>query len=116
MRILEKRQAVSHIIGYVLTLSLMAMVVAAALLMTNSVIEDKTRSAAELYAKDLANRVADAVVNVCLMKEQYPNANYSMSLEIPPQLINRYPYYIKLDNHNVYVNTTDGQVRSKSTI
>jgi len=116
MRILEKRQAVSHIIGYVLTLSLMAMVVAAALLMTNGVIEDKTRSAAELYAKDLANRVADAVVNVCLMKEQYPNANYSMTLEIPLQLINRYPYYIKLDNHNVYVNTTDGQVKSKSTI
>jgi hypothetical protein len=115
MNFLERNDAVSNLVGYVLTLSLTGFVVAASTLAVVTVIDEKTVSAAELYAQDLANRVASLITNICLIKEQYPNANYSTTFEIPLKLIDKYSYYVEISNQAVYVNSTDGVIKVSST-
>lgn len=112
----KKDYGVSHTVGYVLTLSITALVVTTLIFITNGEIDGKYLSAAEIYAEDLSNQIADFVVNICLMKETYENANYSINLDIPVQLIDRYSYYIEFGNSKVYVNSTDGKISKNSTL
>ena len=116
MRILKSNSGVSHLIGYMLTLSLTTVIIAVTIIMTNALIDEKARDAAEIYAENIANRVANAIINVCVLKEQYPNANYSIVLEIPTKLVDRFSYYIEIDKSAVYVRSYDGNIEEKSTI
>ena len=84
-------------VGYILTISLTAVIVSATVLTTNALIDEKTSAAAEIYAKNLANLVANRIINICLVKEQYPNTNYSTKMDIPLKLMNRYSYYIETE-------------------
>lgn len=116
MRILKSNSGVSHLIGYMLTLSLTTVIIAVTIIMTNALIDEKARDASEIYAENIANRVANAIINVCVLKEQYPNANYSTVLEIPTKLVDRFSYYIEIDKSAVYVRSYDGNIEEKSTI
>jgi len=115
MKLIKNTAGVSHVIGYILTLSLTAVIIAAASLTTNTIVTEKTDVAAEAYAENIANRVADAIVNCYLIKEKYPEANYSRTIELPLDLVGR-SYYISVDNDNVYVKTRDGKVKVASTL
>jgi len=115
-KFLRNKSAVSQVIGLVLSLSLMSVVATSSILIVNSIINDKTASAAEIHAQDIANKVVDAVINVCLMKDLYPNVNYSTTVDIPLQLIDKYSYYIDFNNTFVFVNSTDGSVSVKNSL
>ena len=110
MRILKSNSGVSHLIGYMLTLSLTAVIIAVTIIMTNALIDEKARDAAEIYAENIANRLASAIKNVCKLKGQYPNANCSTVLEIPTKLVDRFSYYIEIDESAVYVRSYDGNI------
>jgi hypothetical protein len=112
----KKDYGVSHIVGYMLTLSITSLVLVTLIFITTGEIDGKYLSAAEIYAEDLSNQIADFVVNICLMKETYENANYSINLDIPTQLVDRYSYYIEIDNSKVYVNSSDGRISKNSTL
>ena len=112
LKILIDKHAVSEVLGYALTLALAAVVVLSATYMVNTTIEDKKVEAAEITAKVLSNRVANAVTNVWKIKQQYPNANYSIKLNIPTKL-SGFEYYIELTNNAIFVNTTNGRVKFK---
>ena len=99
-----------------LTLSLTTVIIAVTIITTNALIDEKARAAADIFAENLANQVANAIVNVCVLKEQYPNANYSSVLDIPYKLVDRYSYYIEIDDNAVYVKSYDGNIEEKSTI
>lgn len=113
MKLFKSNYAVSHLIGYTLTLSLTAIIATATILSTNNIIEDKKRDAAQLYAESIADRVSDAIINVCLVKEQYPNANYSTMIDLPRDLVG-YSYYIKATNDTIFVNSTNGLITATS--
>ena len=99
-----------------LTIALTAAVVSATVLITNTLIEEKTSAAAEIYAENLANLVADRIINICLVKEQYPDTNYSIKVDVPLQLMNRYNYYVEIEGNTVYVNSTNGNIQVSSEI
>jgi len=115
MKLIKNSKGVSHVIGYILTLSLTAVIIAAASLTTNTIVTEKTDVAAEAYAENIANRIADAIINCYLIKGKYPEVNYSRTIELPPTLVGR-SYYISVDNDNVYVKTRDGKVNVESTL
>ena len=116
MKILKNNSGVSHQVGFMLTLSLTTVIIAVTIITTNALIDNKARDAAEIYAENIANKVASAIINVCVLKEQYPNADYSTVLDIPLKLVDRFSYYIEIDKEAVYVKSYDGSIVEKSTI
>ena len=115
MNLSKNNRAVSQLIGYILTLGITASVVSVTLIVTDSTIDDRASNAAIIFAENLAARVSDAILNVCIMKDQYPNSNYSISINIPGKLVDRYNYYIDLSNDLIYVNSTDGKIKINET-
>lgn len=108
--------AVSHIIGYLLTLIITAIMVTSFLFATNSIIDNNIKEAADLYAENLANQVADSIVKCYNVKSQYPNSRYINEIEVPLKLINRYEYYIEVENDNVWVRSEDGRIVKNSPL
>jgi len=116
MSFIKNKLGVSHQLGYMLTLSLTTVIIAVTLITTNSLIDQRAKNAGEIYAENIANKVASSVINVCVMKEQYPNANYSTLINLPQKLVDRFSYYIEIDNNAVHVKTNDGFIHEQSTI
>ena len=79
--------AVSHVVGYILTITITTFVVIAILYTTTVIIDERTRAAASIQARDISNQVADAVLSAVLIKEDFPNANSSRELKIPYSLL-----------------------------
>ena len=86
MKLLRKNSAVSHLMGYMLTLALTTVIITVTIITTNSLIDNKAKQAAEIYAENIANQVSGAVISLIEMKKQYPGANYSLDLEIPAKV------------------------------
>jgi len=116
MSFLKSNSGVSHLIGYMLTLSLTTVIIVVTIVTTNTLIDEKAGDAAEIYAENIANQVASAILNVCAFKEDYPNADHLAVLEIPAKLVDRFSYYIQIDKSGVYVKSYDGKINEKSTI
>jgi hypothetical protein len=116
MRILKNHNGVSHVVGYMLSLSLTTIIVLASILTTNNMIDERISAAANIYAENLADRIADKIKNVCIMKQQYPDINYSTTMEIPDKLMNRYNYYVEITNNKVYVNASGADITANSDV
>ena len=116
MKLLKNNKAVSHVVGYALTIGIMAFLSSSTALMTFNLLDEKITDASEIFAENIANKVTDAVLNCYYIKDQYPNLNYSKVIDIPLKLAENRDYYIEVDDRNVYVNTTDGKVNVKNTI
>ena len=111
MRLLIKnKNAISQVMGYLLSLILTALVITGSLYTTQMYIDQNFRSAALIYAEELANKVVDLLTNSYIVTQQYPQSSYETSINIPTLLAGKYDYYIELQNDKVYVKTTDGQL------
>lgn len=75
----------------------------------NSYIETKKQDVGRELALDIANYVADAIVDGVTTKSSLPAASYERILEVPPDLAGR-SYYIEVTEAAVYVNSTDGSI------
>lgn len=116
MKILRKNSAVSHLMGYMLTLALTTVIITVTIITTNSLIDNKAKQAAEIYAENIANQVSSAISNLCEMKKQYPNAKYTLDLDIPAKLVNRFNYYIEIDDNNAIVESYNGMVKKSCSL
>jgi hypothetical protein len=113
----QNNDAVSHVIGYILALSITAMAVSATILLTSNSILSQTDTAAGEIAKNIAAHVADAIINARTIKENYISANYSRILDIPLFLIDQNRmYYIEIGKKNVWVNSSDGRIHESATL
>jgi len=108
------REAVSNVLGYLISFMVAASVMTSSVLITTNIIDDKTTSVAEVEAQSLANKVADALVEAVESKQSMPEASYQKTLDIPMDLAGK-SYYIETTSTKVYVNTTDGAVSKSST-
>jgi len=114
-------KAVSEVISYVLTFAITSVVVVSTILTTNAVVDSRAKVAAGLQAQIIANQVADGLLSTVLLKQEFPDANYSTTIDIPYQLASSSlnglgrPYYIEASGTRVYVNSTDGQIIENST-
>ena len=116
MRFLKCKSGVSHLIGYMLTLSLTTVIITITIITTNTLIDTKARDAAEIYAENIANKVASTITNICSLKKQYPDLNYSIDIDLPFRLVDRFSYYVEIDKNAVYVKTYDGAITKTSSI
>lgn len=113
-RIGLNREAVSNVLGYLISFMIAASVMTSAVLITTNIIDNKTTSVAEVEAQSLANKVADALVEAMESKQSMPGAAYQKTLDVPRDLAGK-SYYIETTSTRVYVNTTDGTVSKSST-
>ena len=115
MKFFANENAVSQVVGHLFSILLSGIVVTSTIFVTNAIIEDKTTQAAGIQAQDIANYVADTILTVAYVKEEYTNADYSNSLDLP-QNVAGLNYYIESDSENIYVNSTNGRVSKKSSL
>jgi len=113
-RICCNKEAVSNVLGYLISFMVAASVMTSSVLITTNIIDDKTTSVAEMEAQSLANKVADALVEAVESKQSMPEASYQKTLDVPMDLAGK-SYYIETTSTKVYVNTTDGAVSKSST-
>ena len=110
MHLYTHRKAVSNVLGFVFSFSIIATLSSFAVLQTGSYIDDSKHQAAALEAQNVANQVADAMVNAVTVSQSLPNAQYYGVLDVPDKLAG-YDYNISMDNDAIYVYTKDGEVR-----
>ena len=113
--LIKNKNGVSQILGFVLSLSLTSAVVISAGFLTSSYVDESTRLAAQTQAENIANQVVNLLVNAYITKQQYPNADYSTSIEIPTKLVNHYYYSVKADNNGVQVKSSDNRISVTKT-
>jgi len=109
-KLLKNKEAVSQVLGFVLSLGLTAIVVISAGFLTSSYVDENTESAAQAEAENIANRVVNLLVNAYLIKEQYPDADYSATMDIPSKLVNHFDYTITVERDILIVKSNDGRI------
>ncbi len=112
----KNNYAVSQVVGYIFSLSLIGIVVTSSIVLTNDYLDRNIKSAAEIYAENLAGQIAESIIEVGLIKNQFPNANYSTSIDLPSTLMDRYNYLVDISGSYVYINTTDGGLSVKKPL
>ena len=113
--LIKNKNGVSQILGFVLSLSLTSAVVMSAGFLTSSYVDESTRLAAQTQAENIANQVVNLLVNAYIIKQQYPNASYNTSIEIPTKLVSHYYYSVKADNSGVQVKSSDNRISVTKT-
>jgi len=114
-KFIKNRKAVSEVVGYALSLGLMAIILVSAYVVTNQTLDEKIKITGNIQAGNLADEIADVIINAINTRQNHPNANYSRILTVPDQIANR-NYYIKITDSYVFVNSTDGIFSEKSSL
>jgi len=105
---------VSQVLSYILTFVIIVSFVSGVIIASKILIDNKRFEAACLEARNIANYVADVVMEAATIKQKYPYANYERVLYLPQDIAGR-SYYIEITDKKVYVNSTDGAVSVNST-
>lgn len=109
MHLGSNRKAVANVLGYVFSFSVISLIMSFSVLTTTSIIDTKSHEAAALEAQNIANQIADAIVNAVSVAQSMPQASYYDIVSLPEDLAG-YSYYISVDDYSVYVYTKDGEV------
>jgi len=110
--------AVSNLMGYMLSFTIAFILMTSSMLVTNTILNEKTMSVAELQAQSIANQVADAIVDAIAVSQAIGDANYSKTLDVPKGLagyLGRRNYYVEITESTVFVNTTSGDISKTAT-
>ena len=113
-RISDNQQGVSNVIAYLFSFVIASTVMTSSVLITTGIIQDKTAQIASVEAQNLANKIADALVEAIASGQSMPDSEYTKTLAIPVYLAGL-GYYVEVTDTAVYVNTTNGMVSKKST-
>jgi len=113
-KIIKNNQAVSRVVGYLLTLTLVTTIMTSIIYTTDHVLKDQSAEAAQILAKDIADVVANAISNCVTARRSMSSAAYESRIEIPTSLAGL-KYYVELTPERVYVKTLDGRVSQSST-
>jgi len=109
--LIKNKNAVSQVVGFILSLSVTSAVVVSAGFLTTSYIDANTKQAAQTEAENIAVQVINLLVNAYLVKQKYPDASYSTSIDIPLKLVDHYSYYISVNSNGVQVNSYDNSIQ-----
>lgn len=104
---MRRNNAVSQVVGFILTFVIISAAVATVIYSTSVMINQRLNSTTRVVAQSIANAVADAVTEAIAVRQNYPEAIYHRVIEIPKD-INGKSYYIEGTHDYIYVNTSDG--------
>jgi len=108
--IFSNKKGVSNVLGYLFSFTIATMVMISALLITTSIIDDRTAKVGNMQAQSIANKVADAIVEAVTVGQSMSEQEYKKILDLPEKIAGR-NYYVEVTDTFVYVNTTDGLVK-----
>ena len=108
-RIIRNNKAVSNVLGYVFSFGIIAVIANYGIWQTATVIEDGKNQAASLEALNIANQIADAVVDAVILSQSSPDAKYTKLLTLPKDLAGK-EYNVSITNDEVVVRTHDGEI------
>lgn len=113
-RLARDDQAVSEVIGFVLSFALSAVFLLVAMSSFWSAKENTDSVVTAVELKTIANRVAAKIVEASLVAQEFPNATLNVTIPLPQQLNGR-EYYVVATPAVVYVNSTDGALTASAT-
>jgi len=108
-KLIKNKKAVSEVVSYALSLGIMAILIGGIYVTVNAAIDNKLSTSGGVVAENIADHVADGVLNAIYIKENHPDSDYKVDLKIPLKISGK-DYYVKLTKDKVFVNTTDGTV------
>lgn len=114
-KLIKNRKAVSEIISYALSLGIMTIILVSTYFMINHTLDEKVKITGNIQAGNIADEIANAVLNTITMRQLYPYSDYSRTITIPWSIANK-DYYIEITNSFVYVNSTDGVISERSSL
>jgi len=106
------KKGISNVLGYLFSFAIASLVMISAVLLTTSIIDDRTAKVGNMEAQSIANKIADGIIEAVAVGESTSDMDYNKVLDIPTDIAGR-NYYVEITDRAVYVNTTDGLV-SKS--
>jgi len=112
-KIFTNNLAVSNLLGYIFAITIVFSIMSFSLITTTSIIDEKSYSAANFEAQNIANQISDAMVNAISISQSLPNAKYYNFLELPDDIAG-FDYSVSIDSESIIVTTKDGEVNKKS--
>lgn len=108
-------RGVNEVVGYILTFALSAIILLISVQSFTVARQNSDSVVTAVELKAIANRVAARVVEAAQLSEEFPNATYSVTLNIPQDL-NGHPYYVELDENRVLAVTDGGEAAAEATL
>lgn len=108
-------RGVNEIVGYILTFALSAIILLISVQSFTVARQNSDSVITAVELKAIANRVATRVVEAAQLSQEFPNATYSVTINVPQDL-NGHPYYVQLDGNRVYAVTSNGDAAAEATL
>jgi hypothetical protein len=107
-------EAVTEVIGYVLSFALSAMFLLISLNVFDSARDNTDHVLTGVELKTIADRVAGRIVELGLVSQEFPEARMNITLSIPQSLNGRI-YTVTASATQVLAATNDGEVTARAT-
>jgi len=104
-----REDAVSQIVGYVLTILICGMILTSSTLIMGTYLEERKKAVARIEAQAIANRVVNIIIEAVTVKQMMPTAEFERRIDLPYK-ISSYDYYVEATDNAVWVKTVDGKV------
>lgn len=105
---------VSNIVGFVIIFGITTIIFTATILSFSIFIDNKKTEVGRDVALDVANRIADSLVDAVTTIRSLSDTNYTKCVDIPDKIMGK-DYYIELTTDRIYVNSTDGRISVNTT-
>jgi MFS superfamily sulfate permease-like transporter len=117
LRLRKQCYGVAEVTSFVIILAIEAVVISAALFGMSTVLESRTNRLGELQAQNVANSIADGIVDAVYTYNLYPNMTFYKIVELPKQISwqNYRGFNIEINNKTVFVNSSDYKISANST-
>lgn len=106
--------AVTEVIGYVLSFALSAMFLLIALNVFHAARGNTEQVVTGVELKAISDKVASDVVDMGLVAQEFPNATMETSIDIPQSLTGRL-YTVKATPAQIFAYTNDGELRAEAS-
>jgi len=117
LRLRKQCYGVAEVTSFILVLAIEAAVISASLYGMSVVLGSRSDRLGELQAQNVANSIADGIVDAVYTHNLYPNMNFYKIIELPKQISwqNYRGFNIEINNKKVFVNSSDNKISANST-
>lgn len=106
--------AVNEVVGYIIMFAVSSIILIVAVRSLTEAREGAEEVVSAVEFKNLANRVSARVVQAGIVAQDFPEASFSTTLNLPSDVDGR-PYYIQATSVAVYVNASKNDVTVNAT-
>lgn len=115
-RLRRDEEAVTEVIGYILTFALSAVILLISIQAFNVARNNSDAVVTAVELKAIANRIAQRVIEAGQISQDFPNATFSVVVSVP-QEVNGHGFYVEIatDETEITAVAVDGTATASST-